>query len=310
MTIEKPAKAKVAFVTGPTGFIGERLVRRLVNDGWEVHCLVRGASDTSRLPESAKQHRLTEDSAVSRVEQIFATIDNTGPDIVFHLASLYLASHDPHEIEGLIASNILLAAELAEAMAMSQTRRIISTGTAWQRYEIKEVGEYNPVNLYAATKQASASILKYYTEACGLSLITLELFDTYGPGDPRRKLVKLLSDAAVSGERLNMSPGEQIIDLTHVDDVVEAYIIAALRLSEMPSPIYERYLISGTRLKVRDLVDLVAEALGRPLSVDLGALPYRTREVMEPVTPSELERLPGWKPSRDLRATLPELLCD
>lgn len=284
-----------ALLTGVTGFIGGKLAERLLADGWTVAAIVRPTSDTSRLPAELDTHAF--DGGAARLTQIVAAAT---PDVVFHLASLYLAEHKPEQVDDLVASNILFPAQLAEAMTAAGATRLVNTGTAWQHYG---TGDYNPVNLYAATKQACEDLLRFYHEARGVSVVTLRLFDTYGAGDKRRKLLQLLVDAAVSGEVLEMSPGEQIVDLTHVDDVVTAFVVAGRRVLDAPVPLLERFLISGERFPVRALAPLVSEGLGRPVDAVFGARPYRAREVMVPVDPVG-HSLPGWQPERRLRDEL------
>lgn len=292
-----------ALVTGAGGFIGAVLARRLLAQGWTVHLLLR--PHTTIADDLASACTLCRSDG--SIAELTGLIDTARPDVVFHLASLYLAEHRPDDLDALIASNVLLSAQIAEAMTLvlpAGTARLVSTGTAWQHFRGPD---YVPVNLYAATKQAGDDLLRYFTDARGLSLVRLKLFDTYGAGDTRRKLVQLLVDAAVSGERLGMSPGEQIVDISHVDDVVQAFVMAGTRLLASPSPLDEAFLVSGERFRVRDLVPLVERALDRPLDVTFGARPYRAREVMEPVVPSPGDRLPRWTPQRTLADTIATL---
>ncbi len=288
-----------ALITGVTGFIGGHLASLLLREGWEVAALVRAESDTAALDPRIQIHRIAGEAG-----GLIEILHDVRPDIVFHLASLYLTDHTAEQVQDLVASNVLFPALLAEAMTATGCRRLVNTGTAWQHFGMSG---YNPVNLYAATKQAALDLLRYHCDARELSLITLELFDTYGRGDPRRKLVQLLIDAALSGEPLGMSPGEQVIDLTHVEDVAEAFLVAGRRLLDTDAKLDERFLISGERLRVHELVTLVGDTLGRPMAVELGARPYRPREVMQPVMPDRHDRLPGWQPRRHLVTELPGL---
>jgi nucleoside-diphosphate-sugar epimerase len=227
--------------------------------------------------------------------------------VVFHLASLYLADHRPEQVDALVDSNVRFPAQLAEAMSAAGATRLVNTGTAWQHYRTEG---YNPVNLYAATKQACIDLLQYYHDARGLSVITLKLFDTYGPGDKRRKLVQLLIDAALSGEALDMSPGEQVVDLTHIDDVVEAFLIAGDTLLRAEAPLNADHLLSGERFTIRELAVAVSQALGRNVDARFGERPYRSREVMIPVVPDPASLLLPWRRTRDVRSTLAELTHD
>lgn len=289
----------VALVTGVTGFIGRTLAVRLRAEGWAVHALLRGTSDEREVPQGMSVHR--HDGTVAGLTAIMADVR---PDVVLHLASLYLASHLPDQVDDLIASNILFPAQLAEAMTGAGLTRLVNTGTAWQHFD----GDgYNPVNLYAATKQACVDLLRYYHEAHGLSVVTLELFDTYGVGDKRRKLVKVLVDAAVSGEPIGLSPGDQVIDLTHADDVAQAFIVAAARSMAADHALDERFLVSGERMSVRALAALVNDWAGGRLQAEFGARPYRMREVMMPVMADGETVLPGWTAARAVRDTFAAL---
>jgi nucleoside-diphosphate-sugar epimerase len=208
---------------------------------------------------------------------------------VFHLASLFLAQHQPQDVDALILSNVLFSTQLAEAMVANGVRHMVNTGTSWQHFDNQD---YNPVNLYAATKQAFEDILAYYADAGMLKVVTLALFDTYGPNDPRRKLVALLRDLARTGQALAMSPGEQLIDLVHIDDVVDAFLLAAQRLPSQPTA-YARYGVSsGAPMTLRAFVGVFERVAGTSLAIEWGGRPYRPREVM---TPWQAPAMEGWQ---------------
>ena len=281
-----------ALITGVTGFIGGRLAARLLSDGWIVDALVRPSSDTTAF-SSADDVRFHVAEDGQDLTPVFA---ETRPDVVFHLASLYLADHRSDQVKGLISSNVLFPTLLAEAMTATGVTRLVNTGTAWQQFEGEQ---YRPVNLYAATKQAAEDLLAYYADAHTLSVVTLRLYDTYGDGDQRRKLVQILIDSANQGKALVMSPGDQVVDLTHVDDVVAGFLMAADRLMKSDVPLSEIYLLSGERLTVKDLAALVAQATKRPVQAEFGGRSYRKREVMNPTSVGD-RALPGWKPEHHL----------
>lgn len=283
-----------ALITGATGFIGGHLAVALVAEGWEVHAAVR----TDAAIDGVQTHAL--DGTQARLTEILGDVR---PDIVFHLASLFLADHTPEQIEPLLASNIVFPTQLVEAMVRTGCRRLVNTGTAWQ-YD--EEGDLAPVNLYAATKTAFEAILPYYVDAHGLSVLSLRLFDTYGPGDPRRKLIRILIEATQSGAPLDMSPGEQIVDMTHVDDVASAFVTAGQRLMEASGQINEEWFVSGERQTVRELVAIVGQALEHPLTVNFGGRPYRSREVMRLIDPAG-RLLPNWQRRRSLAEALRDM---
>jgi len=287
--------ARVALVTGATGFVGGRLVRRLLTDGWETHAIVRPSSNATTLCGVLGSGNVHEhDGSTSGLINIVGSIH---PLAVFHLASAVITDYAAADVEPLIRSNILFGIQLLEAMTVAGVSDIVNTGSYSQHYEGRE---YSPVSLYAATKQAFQDILQFYSEVRGLRAVTLELPDTYGPDDKRSKLLSLLDRVARSGETLQMSPGEQLLDLLHVDDVVHGYEVAAdgLLSGHLPSP-SEYQLSSGSLMRLKDVVELYRQATGRTVSVAWGGRSYRAREVMEPRSPVSV--LPEWQPCISLK---------
>lgn len=293
----RPNRKLVALVTGATGFVGSHLVRRLARDGWTIHVLSRvgSRSDEHASPQAIRH---IHDGGI---ESMLECVARCKPDVVFHLASLFLSEHNTRDVDPLIQSNVLFGSQLLEAMSVNKITRFLNTGTSWQHYENEP---YNPVCLYAATKQAFETILEYYVQACSINAITLKLFDTYGPEDHRKKLLTLLKKAALTGVPLDMSPGEQLIDIVHIDDVIEAYIIGAERLLDGQVTKHERYAVSsGSHIPLKELVQVYANAIKRPIPVNWGVRPYRTREVMVPWDHGTL--IEAWAP----RISLADGLC-
>ncbi len=268
-----------ALITVITGFIGHHLARRLASSGWRVVGAVRA---TSARPDGdpgggVACHELTDPGGLR------ALVAATRPEVVFHLASQFIAEHVPTDVPRLVESNILFGAELLEAMAASGVRRLVNVGTAWQH----RTGDgYEPVNLYAATKQAFSDIAAYYRSAEGLRIATVALYDTYGPFDRRRKLVPLLLSALESGEPLAMSPGDQLVDLVYVDDVVAALERASALIGDAlaDGEAAEWAAPAAAELTLRELVGAFSKAFDAEVRVQWGARPwsYRRREVMRP----------------------------
>ncbi len=275
------------FLTGATGYIGSQLAKRLLLEGHELAIVIRPKSNLKVL------HKLLPQIEVHIYDgsyaSLFAALNTSKPDLVFHIASLFIAQHKQEDVPQLIESNINFPVQLLEAMNQLGIKQFINTGTSWQHFNNED---YNPVNLYAATKQAFESLLAFYVQSQGLKAITLKLFDTYGPGDFRPKLFSLLRKAARSGETLSMSPGEQLLDFVYIDDVLEAYKLAIERLSVIQK--CEEYAVSSlTTISLRDLVKIYSETVDRKVHVEWGGLPYRTREVFLPWTNFNL--LSGWR---------------
>ncbi|MCE1236229.1 MAG: NAD(P)-dependent oxidoreductase [Hyphomicrobiales bacterium] len=288
-----------ALVSGATGFIGAHLVRRLLGLGRRMVAVTRGTSDVAALRAAGVDVLVDPGDAAG----LAAAVAEVRPATVFHLAAKFVALHAVGDVDALVASNLGFATRLVEAAVGAGCRRIVAAGTSWQ---VAANGEERPNSLYAATKAAFETILTHYAEADGAKVVTLRLYDTYGPGDVRRKLLPLLLSALSSGERLGLSPGEQRLDLVHVDDVVEAFLVAERRTAAGEAGRVERFAVrSGRAVSVRELVAILETVSGRAMPVTFGERPYRVGEVMAPA-PGEI--LPGWRARIELEDGLSALI--
>jgi nucleoside-diphosphate-sugar epimerase len=279
-------------ITGITGFLGSHLAAELCRRGYLVGGLVRGGKDLpaalAGLPTwpVRADHGGIEDALVA-----------FRPDVVVHLAALFVAEHQPGDVLPLVRANIEYGACLLDAMRVSGCSNLVYAGTSWQhRYD----REYCPVNLYAATKQAFSTLAEYYLDAAGLRLLELHLYDSYGEDDRRKKLINLLKFAAQSADELAMSEGAQRIHLVHVDDLARGVAMACEQVGALPAGLRRVYrLPSAQAVSLRELVAAFnAAAPGSPVPVRWGTRPYRAREVFEPWEAAEV--LPGWQPEVSL----------
>lgn len=255
-------------VTGATGFVGRALVDALRRDGGEVLALDRSAFAGGP------------DAAITRIVDF-------APTSVVHLATHFVARHEAGDIPAIVRANVEVSAVVAEA-ATRAGAVLVCVGTAWEHYEGRD---YDPVSLYAATKRAGRDLVEYYVRAQGLVCADAVLFDTYGPGDTRPKLVPALLDAAQSGATLEMSDGHQLIDLIYIDDVVAA--LTLLAAGDVPAaPVVLR---TWAPVTVREVVAAVEQATGRTVDVRWGARPSRGREMTTDWAFGS--RLPGWAPT-------------
>ena len=283
-----------ALITGATGFVGGQLARKLAAEGWEVHSVVRrppGDPLVRALNGIALAHY--HDGTMESLTHLVAL---SRPSVVFHLAARFTADHRPADVELLLRDNVLFGTQLLEAMRAASAKRIVNAGSAWQHYQNHE---YSPVSLYAASKKAFADLLLYYVEAHAIHAISLELTDTYGPGDPRRKLIPIMLDAEKAQRALSMVSGELPLNFVHVSDAVNAFIVAAKRLLADEVAGHEVFAVrSHETVHVKNLFDIWQKARNATLTARWGEREYRPREVLDVWTQGAT--LPGWEPTVSL----------
>ena len=230
-----------------------------------------------------------------------------GVNLVYHLAALVMSGeHKYDDIPKLIESNILMGTKLLEAMKENSIHNFINAGTFAQHYED---AEYNPVDLYGATKQGFEDIIKYYVNFENMKVIKLHIFNTYGSNDKKRRMMALLKETADSGETLKMSPGEQLIDTVYIDDIIDAFMLAGDYLVKGQYDLCGTYgLSSGNPIILRDVIKTFEKVSGKKLNIEWGGRPYREREIMVPWT--SYKTLPGWQPKISLEEGIKRFLSD
>lgn len=281
-------KKEVILITGATGFVGSNLVRKMQQDGYDLLLLThKKHSNTS--DHNTEEWQLTDNIDV--LKELFQTREIKG---IIHLATCFAPAHTYGQIPEMIKSNIELGTLLLDCAYHSNVSFFINIGTFWQHYN---GDEYNPVNLYAATKQALEDIAAYYRIISNMKICTLCLNDTYGKGDTRKKIFPLWKEMANDSEKtMQMSPGEQIIDILHIDDVVNGILhLMNMMLNDSPEIRDEHifYLSSHEKYSLKKTAEIFENVYGKKLNIQWGAKPYREREVMLPQCYGKA--LPGWK---------------
>ncbi|MGE0254416.1 MAG: NAD-dependent epimerase/dehydratase family protein [Alphaproteobacteria bacterium] len=286
------AAGRRALVTGATGYVGTHVVRRLLAEGWTVGIVARPSSPTAAFGPADAPVPVHRDDGDDGALSAFAR--NFRPGVLVHLAALYIAAPEERDRPALEAANIHFARRVGAATAGTGAHGIVAAASHLQMRGDSDDPVPAPHGLYAGTKQAGEDALAGIAAARGMTFTSLVLFDTYGPGDPRRKLFDQLAEAAVANTTLAMSPGGQCLDLVWIEDAAAAFVAAAARAASGEARGRERFAVgSEERPPLRDIVDRWRRAGGPTPAIDWGALPYRPHQ---PMMPWRGPRLPGWQP--------------
>jgi NAD dependent epimerase/dehydratase len=225
-----------ALVTGAGGFIGHHLVRRLIDDGWDVAAFVRYTSTGSRglletLPGTyATSYRplfgdLRDSDAVRRAM--------TGCDVVFHLGALIGIPYsyvNPREVADVNVGGTLNVLEAAKALGTLQRIVVTSTSEVYGTAQTPFIAESHPLNAqspYAATKAGADHLALSYFRAFDLPVTICRPFNTFGPGQSARAIVPTIILQALSASRLELGSLTATRDMNYVDNTVEAFLAVA-----------------------------------------------------------------------------------
>jgi len=286
-------------VTGAGGFIGSQVVRKVLQDGHAIVVVLRPGESPERLTDcldsvSLFQCDLYDGEAVRRL------VSETRPDNVLHLAWYAEPGRYWEAKENLDCVRMSLS--LAQALAEAGCSRLVGAGTCaeydWDHGFLSEnVTPLKPRSLYGVCKNATREVLQAFCAQAGMGFAWTRFFLLYGPMEPKERLIPYVVLTLLKGEVARCTFGEQMRDFLCVEDAASA--LWAVAKSDLSGPVN---VGSGQAIKVRTLVETVAEHLQREENVVFGALPTDPQE--PPLVLADVRRLTnvvGWKPSLTLK---------
>lgn len=291
-------------VTGAGGFIGHHLVRRLAELGAEVHALIRPGRDVTGLPL-----RTVVEADISDADAVHRVVSEARPRVVFHLAASLDRSRSLRAVKELDATNITGTLNVLRAAASSGVEVVVNTGSC-EEYgrrpaPFTETQVPDPLTPYAASKATATLWCRTLHRALGLNAVTARLFAVYGPGLTEEFFLKQLMQAVKTGRPLPMTDGAQTRDFTWVGDTVEALVHLG-RHPELGGEVLN--VCTGHETSLLEAVRTLEDLLGRPVPVQIGAIPHRESELFRVWgSAGTLLGTTGYRPRTPLREGLEKM---
>ena len=225
------------------------------------------------------------------------------PDIIINCAASQIVDDSLKSIEELIYSN--LYSQSGFLNQAKKNKNFIGYVTFGSRWEFDQKGKYQPNSFYAATKHASDYLLQYFVDK-KTTVISLKIFDTYGEGDNRNKILNLLLKNYSNQKILNLSPGKQEIDLVNVLDICSLISKICIDIKKRKLKGFKKYTVSSKKpIKLIQLVKNLKKILNKKLKVKIGVLRYRKNEPMKCL--KRIYNYPGWEPQFKLMDDLKKM---
>ncbi len=218
--------AKAAFVTGGSGFIGSRLITRLVAEGWTVRALAR--SDASAVAVEALGAEPVRGDLDDRDAMTAAA---GGCELSFHLAA-HLGDWGPwEEFE---RGNVTGTRNALAASEAAGVRRFVHCGTeaalmaGEPLVEVDETAPLRPDSKapYPATKARAEQAVRNANRE-GFETVVIRPRFVWGEGDTT--LVPVMREMIEKGRFAWIGGGRNLTAITHVGNVVEGLVLGAER---------------------------------------------------------------------------------
>jgi 2-alkyl-3-oxoalkanoate reductase len=223
-------------VTGGGGFLGRHLVKMLIERGHQVESFSR-----SRHPILDRLQVKSISGDLKNYSQVLSAME--GKDAVFHVASkvgMWGSWKDFYEINVLGTKNILRACKEANVPYLVYTstpsvvfnKKDITGGNENLSYSKK------PLNHYQKSKIMAEKLVLFQKD---IKSIALRPHLIFGEDDPH--IIPKIVERAKAGKLRKIGDGQNLVDVTYVENAAHAHILALEKLMTNPKVCGNAYFI-------------------------------------------------------------------
>ncbi|RKY41006.1 MAG: GDP-mannose 4,6 dehydratase [Candidatus Makaraimicrobium thalassicum] len=311
--------SKRALITGITGFVGSHLAEYLLNEGIEVHGIVRWRSKTENIDHIKKKLKLKQGD-MRDSHSIETVIKEVDPDYVYHLAAQSFVPMSWTAPADTLDTNVIGAAHLFEAIRRSECDAVVQIACSSEEYglvypdevPIKETNPFRPLSPYGVSKVAEDMLGWQYFKSYGIKTVRTRAFNHTGP---RRGDVFVTSNFAKQVAEIEKKKREPFMsvgnlnaqrDFTDVRDIVRAYWLAVNKCEYG-----EAYNICSEKARtIQSVLDLLL-SMSKVKNIEVKQDPERMRpsdvEILQGDC-SKFRKATGWKTEISFEKTMEDLL--
>ena len=290
-------------VTGATGAVGSAVVRRAIENGMDVTCIVhKGSKRLNNLPQSDKVH------IVECNLQDYRTLSLDGQyDAFIHLSweKTVGASRDDAEVQTRNIQYTLDAVQLAHRCGCS-----VFVGAGSQaEYGVQSVDltpdlPVKPESGYGIAKYAAGKLSAILCKSLGMRQCWVRILSVYGPNDGENSLISYLIREFKAGNSPQLTKCEQMWDYLYADDAADAML--AIAEKGVDGKAYP--LGSGEGRRLSEYVEDIKHAINPSIEVQFGAKEYYPHQPMYLVANiQDIIKDTGWKSESVFKQRISEL---
>jgi nucleoside-diphosphate-sugar epimerase len=185
---------------------------------------------------------------------------------------------------------------LTAAAEVGCCQRIVVPGSLTE--PAPDQADVPPSSPYAAAKWAASAYARMFHSMYRTPVVIARAAMTYGPGQPRHRLLPHVILSVLAGEVPRLTDGRLEADWTYIDDMIDG-ILAAARAPDIDGLTID--LGTGTTTSARRVVELTLELMDMPLRAEFGVLPSRPHERVRAADVAVARERLGWMASTSLR---------
>jgi CDP-glucose 4,6-dehydratase len=267
------------FVTGGTGLVGSWLLKRLIDAGADVVCLVRDWVPQSEAVRKGSLERVKVVRGDVRDREVLErALGEFEVDTVIHLAAQTIVTIANRNPTSTFETNIAGTWNLLEACRRSpRVKQIVvaSSDKAYGDQEILPYDENTPLqgqHPYDVSKSAADLIAYTYAKSFDLPVSITRCGNFYGGGDLNwNRIIPGTIRSVLRGQRpIIRSDGEYIRDYFYVEDGAAAYMLLAEQLAVRPELKGQAFNFSNEiQVSVREIVNQILNKMQSDLTPDI-----------------------------------------
>ena len=295
-------------VTGSTGQVGNRLVKRLSALGHHVCALDNQFYDWSKTKNVTS---LLCD--LQNYRKLNAAIINFRPQVVIHLAAIHHIITCQREPVYALESNIIGTQNIISACTIANVEKIFfaSSGAVYCQNEdyLDEIStKIDPIDTYALCKYANEKQISYWAKNENKIAVVGRLFNTIASDDKTGHLIPdilcQIKPNSGGAARIKLGNLNSTRDYLHANDVVSA-IISLMFGSDMQNNFNIFNICSGIPTKTSEIIDLIAKKLLMTLEVETED--WRIRDIDKKIQVGSNKKIletTNWRPSLNIEQSL------
>lgn len=301
-------------VIGGAGYIGSHAVNKLIKKDYNVSVLDNLVTGHRGAVDEAATFYLGDIRDKTMLNQI---VQDEQIEAIFHFAASSLVGESVEKPLKYFNNNVVGMEVLLEVMQENDVKKIIFSSTAAvygdvQAPLITEDEPKAPTSPYGESKLMMENMIKWCDLAHGIKFVSLRYFNVAGAlstgeigedHDPETHLIPIVLQTALGqrdamtifGDDYDTPDGTCIRDYVHVEDLIDAHILALEYLNtNTESQIFN--LGSSTGYSVKEIVEASRKVTGKEIPVKIGE--RRAGDPAKLVAASEKAReILGWKPA-------------
>jgi GDP-4-dehydro-6-deoxy-D-mannose reductase len=305
-------------ITGIAGFAGSHLAELLVKRGDEVSGTKLTNESTENIREIKANLNLL-DCDITDLDQFTRTVEETSPDLIYHLAALSSVGESfSHPLETFDV-NIRGTFYLLEILRkLKKSIRVLVVGSSdvygkvsSRQIPISEDVPLLPKSPYGMSKAVCDLLAHRYFESHGVDVIRARAFNHTGPRQRKGFVIPDFASQIAQIEKGSLDQPMRVgdlsaqRDLTDVRDTVKAYLSLMLK-----GKAGESYNICSQRAyTMEDMLNILLKLSRKDIEPEVDRALHRPAEI--PVLlgdNSKLRKTTGWKPEITIEKTLQDTL--